>query len=289
MKASRKTRSGRRSPSRCRTRGVWPMSPKAALAFAALALVPVPAQATERLVALTPDAAEILVALGAAGEVVGRERTALDPAIKNAPVIGFSRSLAVEPVLALKPTLVIGSAAAQPAGIYGQLKRVGLNALKINQREDGADFADGIIKLGRAIGREDAARAAARRFEAGMKPASLTGRRILLSYDGKMVAGRGTPGDTLIRAAGGINAAASVDGFKTLNREAWIAARPELIVLAEHNRAVYGGLAAFSARPEVAATPAGRSGKVVEWPAGRFLRVSLDSPADAKALAGLAR
>ena len=80
-----------------------------------------------------------------------------------------------------------------------------------------------------------------------------TGKRYLISYDGRMAAGRGTAADVLIRAAGGVNAAAAIDGVKPMNREAWLAARPDVVIVAAHNRAVYGGLDALKARDEVLA------------------------------------
>jgi len=257
--------------------------PAKRLLWAALLLTPV-AHATERIVALTPDVAEVLVAIGAAPQVVGKERTVRDAALAHAQVVGFSRALTAEPVLKLKPTLVLGSAVAQPAGIYAKLRQTGLRAERVSQREDGTDFAQGIRKIGELAGHSASAQQVAQRFDSGMQPNTHSPKRVLLSYDGKLVAGRGTAGDTLIHAAGAVNAAA-VDGFRPLNREEWLKAKPDLIVLAEHNRAVYGGLERFKAKPEIAQSGA----RVVEWPAAKFLRISLDSPAAARQLAELLR
>lgn len=63
-----------------------------------------------------------------------------------------------------------------------------------------------------------------------------------------------------------------------MSREGWLAAKPDVIIIADHNRAVVGGVNKFSHRPEIAASAAGKSGGVHFWPADEFLRYSLDSP-----------
>jgi len=253
------------------------------------AAVSLPALAAERIVVLTPDVADIVVALKASSEVVGRDQLARNPELASAKVIGLSRSLSAEPIVALKPTLVIGSGMGHPQSIYGKLKQMGLRTEEIAQREDGSDFIAGMRRIGELIGKSQQANQLASAWQAGMQPAKQTGVRYLLSYDGRQVAGRNTAGDTLIRAAGGINAAANIDGFKQLNREAWLAAKPDVIIIASHTKAVYGGLAALKARTEVAASPAGKKGKVFELSANEFLRLGTDSPDNAKRLAELAQ
>lgn len=237
-----------------------------------------PASAAERLVALTPDVAEIVLALGAAGELVGRDAMSTEPALAKVPEIGLSRALSAEPVAAVKPTLVLGSAMAQPPSIYSKLRRLGLRAELVAQRPDGRDFADGVRKVGQLLGKGQEAAGIASRWEAAMRPQPATGKRYLLSYDGRYVAGRNTAGDTLIRAAGGINAAADVDGMKPLTREGWLKLQPDVVIVADHNRALYGSPAQLAARPELRSSPAARAGRVQAWPANRFMRMGMDSP-----------
>jgi iron complex transport system substrate-binding protein len=264
------------------------MRRKLVLAFLA-ATTALPAVAAERIVVLTPDVADILVALKAGGDVIGRDQMAKNPELASAKVIGLSRSLTVEPIAALKPSLVLGRGMAQPPGIYAKLKQLGLRTEEIAQYEDGRDYIAGIRRIGELVGKPQQATQLADSWQAAMHPARQTGVRYLLSYDGRQVAGRNTAADTLIRAAGGINAAANIDGFKQLNREAWLAAKPDVVIVAGHNKPVYGGLTALKARTEVAASPAGKSGKVFELPANQFLRLGTDSPANAHRLTELAR
>ena len=237
-----------------------------------------PLFAAERLVVVSSDVAEIVVALGASGTVVGRDRSSRMPELAHASEIGFVRALSAETIARARPTLVLGSAAAQPPGVWQQLRTIGLRAEEVSLAEDGSDFAAAIRRVGSLLGKPAAAEMLARSWQRKMVPRPANGRRYLISYDGTMVAGSGTPSDTLIRAAGGVNAAAQIKGYKTLSREAWRTLAPDVIVLAAHNTAVHGGAAAFSRRPEVATTPAGKAGKVIELSTRDAMMVTLDSP-----------
>ncbi|MDN3576229.1 ABC transporter substrate-binding protein [Chitinimonas viridis] len=237
------------------------------------------AQAAERLVILTSDIAEIVVALGHAPDVVGRDRSSRQTALAHATDIGLSRGVAVESVARLKPSLVLGSPMAMPDGIWQQLSGLGIKAVKLGTREDGSDYANTIRRVGGLIGADAAASKLASDWQHAMRPAPSIGRRVLITYEGKTVAGSDTPADALIRAAGGINAAAGVSGYKPLDPEAIAKLAPELILVADHNRAVYGGLESFKRRPDIAATPAGQHGRVYEVPVQDFFVVNLSSPA----------
>ncbi|WP_434632915.1 heme/hemin ABC transporter substrate-binding protein [Chromobacterium sp. CV08] len=255
------------------------MSRKPLLAGLLLAALPLTASAAERLVVVTPDIAEIVVALGAAGEVVGRDRSSREPELAHAQVVGFSRALNAETIARLKPTLVLGSAAAQPTTLWPQLKRLKLRAEEVGAREDGRDFAEAIRRIGGLLGRDAAAAKLAGDWQRGMQPRPARAVRYLVSYDGSLVAGRDTASDTLIRAAGGVNAAAGLSGFKPLGRDAWQALKPDVIILGSHTSAVYGGKEAFSRRPEIAATPAGKQGRVYQLPPQQGMLIGLGSPA----------
>ncbi|MFC4157779.1 heme/hemin ABC transporter substrate-binding protein [Chitinimonas lacunae] len=244
----------------------------------------VPAGAAERVVALTADVAEIAVALGRASDVIGRDQMARQPELSHAKVIGLSRALSVEPVARLQPTLVLGSAAAQPSSIWEQFRRVGIRAVQVSAHGDGRDYAEAIRTVGSLLGATPAADRLAQQWQQGMTPAAASGRRILISYEGRTVAGRDTPSDLLIRAAGAINVAAEVEGHKPLEPEAIARLAPDLILVAGHNRAVYGSLEQLRVRPDIAATPAGRRGRVYEWPVHELFNINLNSPAVVKRL-----
>lgn len=259
---------------------------KTSLAFFAL-LFAYQAQAAERVVVLTPDVADMVIAVGGASMVVGRDSLTVDPLLSKAKVVGFTKSLTPEAIISVKPTLILGSSMVQPAGIFKRLEDAGFKTKKLNMKEDAASYAASMEEVGVVLGRPEAGKAAAQKWLAGMQPKIVSGKRYLLTYDGKMVAGKNTAGDAMIRAAGGINATGNVEGFKTLNKEAWQAAKPDVVLIAPHNRASYGDVNAFLKRPEVASTPAGKNRQVYEWAARDYLRLGIDSPKNAAKLAKL--
>lgn len=231
-----------------------------------------------RIVTLTPDVADIVVELGSAKEVVGRERVSTNPALKNVPSIGLFHGLSVEPIAARKPTLVLGSWMAQPTSIYANLNRVGVKAVNVAPKDDINGYAAGIRQIGQLIGKSKEANALADRWLSQVKQMPKTGKRYLISYDGRYVSGRGTAADELIRRAGGINAAAAIEGMKPMSREAWLAAKPDIILIAERNQKLTGGVQGLIKRPEIAASPAAKQKKIYFMPSNDIFRYGLNTP-----------
>lgn len=235
------------------------------------------AHAYDRIVAMSPDVADVVVALGATNKLVGKDATNTNPALKDVPKVGMHRNITAESVLAVKPDLALGSYMVQPASIYKRLNDLNVKAANVAPKEGVDYFANSIKATGIYIGKKAAAATLASSWQQDMSPLTKTGKRYLLSYDGRIVAGKGTVGDELIRRAGGINAA-NVSGLKPMSREGWLAAKPDVIIIAEHNQKVIGGVDKFSKRPEIAVSDAAKNGKVAFWPADKFLRFGLQSP-----------
>lgn len=235
------------------------------------------AQAYDRIAVLSPDVADIVVALDKDNKVVGKDAFNQNPALKNVPSIGNHHNITPESVLAVKPDLVLGSYMVQPASIYQRLQSLNVKAVNVAPREDAATFANSIKLVGKYVGQTSKANSLANSWSKQMKAKPATKTRYLLSYDGRIVAGKGTVGDELIRRAGGINAA-NVTGLKPLSREGWLAAKPDVIIIADHNKPVIGSVAKFRQRPEVNNSPAAKNNKILFWPANDFLRFGLNSP-----------
>ena len=246
------------------------------------------AHAYERIVAMSPDVADVVVALGATHKLVGKDATNDNPALKNVPAVGMHRNITAESILAVKPDLVLGSYMVQPASIYQRLNSLKIKAVNVAPKEEVSTFANSIKTIGSYVDKKSQGTGLAKRWDADMRPLAKTGKRYLLSYDGRIVAGKGTVGDELIRRAGGINAA-NVTGLKPLSREGWLAAKPDVIIIADHNQAVVGGVSQFSKRPEIAVSKAGKNAGVHFWPADDFLRYGLNSPQVLKKLNAIAK
>lgn len=235
------------------------------------------AQAYERIVAMSPDVADVVVALGATNKLVGKDATNNNPALKNVKAVGMHRNLTAESVLAVKPDLALGSYMVQPASIYQRLNGLKVKAVNVAPKEDVKTFANSIQTIGSYVGKKPQSNQLAASWLKQMQPMKATKKRYILSYDGRIVAGKGTVGDELIRRAGGINAA-TVSGLKPMSREGWLAAKPDVIIIADHNQKLVGGVAGFSKRPEIAASMASKNGGIQFWSADSFLRFGLNSP-----------
>ncbi|UOP01880.1 heme/hemin ABC transporter substrate-binding protein [Kingella potus] len=233
----------------------------------------------QRIVVLTPDVADVVVELGALDEIVGKDQTVQNPALKGKPSIGIHRRLTVEPIAAVKPDIAIGSWMAQPESIFEHLKKAGINAVNVAPDDSIEAYPQSIRRIGGLIGRQAQADKAAAQWQAGMKQQPANGKRYLFSYDGyRIVSGKNTAADEIIRRAGGSNAASMIDGLKPMTREAWTAAKPDIIIIADHNTAMIGSVKEFAARPEIAATPAAKNGKIYLWKANDMFRYGLDTP-----------
>ena len=82
-----------------------------------------------------------------------------------------------------------------------------------------------------------------------------------------------------VMAAGGINAAAHVDGLKPLSREAWIAMKPDVVVITHHSLPMVGGsVEAFAQRPELKDSPAAKQKHIVALSASEAFSLDLNSP-----------
>lgn len=231
-----------------------------------------------RIVTLTADVADVIVALGSANEVVGRDISATNPALKNVPSIGLFHGLSVEPIAAKKPTIVLGSWMAQPASIYANLKRVGINAVNVQPNNSIEGYVSSIRQIGKLIGKSNQAETLAQNWHSQVKQMPKTGKRYLITYDGRYVSGRNTVADVLIQRAGGVNAAAAIDGLKPMSREAWLAAKPDVILVASRNAKLLGGVQGFAKRAEIAVSPAAKQKKIYFMPANDIFRYGLTTP-----------
>lgn len=248
------------------------------LALAALFAAAVPSVHAQRIVVLTPDAGDIVVALGSLDEVVGRDQTVQNAALKSKPSIGIHRNLTAEPIVAVKPDIAIGTWMAQPASIFEQLKKAGVNAVNVAPNDDINAYPQSIRTVGKLIGKSAQADKLAAQWQAQMKQYPATGKRYLFSYDGRIIAGKNTAADEIIKRAGGINAAAAIDGMKPMTREAWLAAKPDVIIVSDHHAQTLGGVKGLAAKSEIAASPAAKNGKIYFWKANDMFRYGLDTP-----------
>lgn len=236
-----------------------------------LLLLPAYAGATERVIALGSDVTEIAFALGRGDRLVAVDDTSTFPAAaRSLPRLGYYRTLAPEPLLAQRPTLILASPGAGPAAVLRQMERAGIRVVRLPE----AFSADGVAAKIRTVGNALGATAEADRLaretraalaSAGARPAGRPPRMLLVlaTAPGRVLAaGQNTAGDAFIRLAGGVNGFRA-DGYRPISAEAALAASPEIILVPSHVAEMMGGLEAVAREPLLARTPAARTGRII--------------------------
>lgn len=228
--------------------------------------------APPRTVVIGGDIAEIVAALDASDQLVGRDDTTLYPEeLQARPSVGYLRQLAAEGILALRPERLIVSAQAGPREVLAQLDASGVDIVRIPRADGIAAIPDKIMAVARALDRETQGRQLAdslgediARLEA-LEPLDDTRAMFLLSHSGMtpMVAGHGTEAQQALRDAGIVNAFAHMQGYKSVGAEALIHESPQAVIATHRGLDGVGGEAGLWRLPGLSMTPAGQDARVV--------------------------
>ncbi|USZ75042.1 PGF-CTERM-anchored ABC transporter substrate-binding protein [Halorussus vallis] len=205
----------------------------------------------ERVVSLSPSAAQTMWEIGARDEVVGVTQYAsyLDGADRKANVSGAGQTYVdVEKVVDLKPDLVLAPNVTD-AGTIQKLRDAGITVYHFRSADSIADVYRDVNTTGRLVGEC----AGAEETVSWMQDRIATVReavrgqerpRALYVFYG-YTAGNGTFIDEIIETAGARNVAAEagVSGFKKLNAEVVVERDPEWILMNDNDPAVPDGAA----------------------------------------------
>jgi len=199
----------------------------------------VTAHAAERVISLAPNLTEIICALGAADQLVGRTSVCDYPPepLKKVPVIGGFGAPSLEKLLAARPTLVV-DVALEDEAIGRQIAKLGLRRERIPCRTLD-DIPVAIRRLGVLLQREATAGALARQLAEGIataRQAAAAQRKPPLVFaeiwsDPAMTCGKTTFLAELITLAGGKNLG-DVSGrdYYAISTEWIIAQRPDIVL-----------------------------------------------------------
>ena len=221
-----------------------------------------------RIVSIGGAITEILYALGFEDRLAGVDATSLFPtaALRDKPNVGYMRQLSAEGVLGLNPSLVLAMQGSGPKETMDVLDAAKVPLVLVPETFTEQGLLDKIKLVGHAMDAD--ARAAClttavsgdlkqlRDLRAKVtKPVRVMFVMSLLSGRA-MVAGRKTAADEIINLSGGVNAIDSYDGYKMINDEAIVTARPDVVLTIERAKdsleaqAVYGH-PAFAMTPVV--------------------------------------
>lgn len=220
-----------------------------------------------RIVSIVPSVTEMLYSVGLGDKLVGVTEWCTYPeAARKVDKVG-DFNINIEAVLSKAPDLVVADMSMSGATI-GKLREFGLSVLAVNA-VNLEEMFDALMLLGRAGGREDAARALVGQLKSRVRKVveevALAKSRpsvfVEIWNEPLMTAGAGTYVDELIRLAGGTNIAAGVTGWPVFSHEAVIQDDPYMIILTNNNkdevyaRKAWTGLSALKAGRVVEADP----------------------------------
>lgn len=203
----------------------------------------------ERIVSTAASVTDILFAIGAGGQVVGRDDYSSYPeaALSIESIGSFFGGVPVEPILALEPDLVIAAEIISPEQVqemedlglivYWQANPLDIEELYENIQElaELTGYADGAAQV--VIDLSDRVSVVTAAVE-GAETVSVFYELDATDPLNPWTTGGGTFIDTIIQMAGGINAAEALEGaYAQISSEVLIAADPQVIVLAD---AAYG-------------------------------------------------
>jgi iron complex transport system substrate-binding protein len=228
------------------------------------------ASGKRRIITVGGAVTETVFALGAGDEVVAVDTSSVYPdGALRLPQVGYQRLLSAEGILALSPDLVIASEEAGPPATIEQLRSANVRVERMPNAKTPEEAAVRITAVGAALGRPASALADRVRRDSAAATARIPrdGPRFVFVYARGagilMVGGGDTGGSAMVELAGGRNAAGEIRGYKPLSAEVLIDAAPDVIVIPARGLESLGGTAGMLALPGVAATPAGRNGRIV--------------------------
>ncbi|MEM1214501.1 MAG: ABC transporter substrate-binding protein [Bacteroidota bacterium] len=233
--------------------------------------------APPRVISLSGAITDVLVTLGQADALVGRDVTSTYPAETTAeiPSLGHVSQLNAEAILALRPEIIFVEAdQAKQSSVLDQLSGSSVKVVPI-QTEYSLANAGKIAeqlqahmpiapeRVAALLQQNENTQARLQKTLSNVKESP----KVLFIYArgaGRLlVAGTETSASTVIDLAGGTNAIQSFTGFKALNSEALIEARPDVILMFTSGLASLDGKKGLAQIPGMLQTPAFQQNRII--------------------------
>lgn len=237
-----------------------------------------------RILPLTGAIAEVVFTLGLGGNVVGRDIAATFPEAAHLPLVTRAHDVSVEGVLSLRPTVILADRDTGPPEAMEQLRGSGIPVVIVDPAWSLPEVTPRIKTIARALGVAGAGDRLAERTEAQVRaarakaPAAAKPRVAFLYLRGTagvyLIGGKGSGADSMIEAAGGVDAGSAMGltkAFTPITTEALIAARPDVILVMSKGLASVGGVDGLVKIQGIAQTPAGQGRRVVDIEDGSLL------------------
>ncbi len=208
------------------------------------------AQPAQRIISIAPSNTELLFAVGAGAQVIGREEMSDYPAEAKAieSIGSVFGKLNTEAIVALKPDLIL-AAEINPAEQVKTLEDLGLTVYYLSNPLDFAGLTANINIIGALTGRtaeaDQLSQSIEARYKAVIDKVATASDKPTVFYEidatdptKPYTTGPGTFIDKLIDLAGGVNIGRALkDQFAQISSEELVKVNPDLIVLGD---ALYG-------------------------------------------------
>ena len=229
----------------------------------------------QKIVSLNGAVTEIVAALGHEKELVGVDVTSTYPAdVKTtAKDLGHVRSVNIEGIMALNPTLIIGTDKDMSPELLEKIKKSGVKAELFKQEFTPEGTKRLIADVAKVLNHKDFIQLNTK-IDADLKNVKplATAPKVLFIYargaNMMMVSGTGTPVDRVIALAGAKNAITDFEDFKPLTPEALIKGNPDVILMFDSGLESLGGAAGVLKIPGVDKTNAGKNKKIIAMDGG---------------------
>jgi iron complex transport system substrate-binding protein len=229
----------------------------------------------QRIISVNSAITEIISALGHQDEIVGVDVTSTYPEnIKTtAKDLGHIRSISIESIVALKPTMIFAAEGEISPELLEKLKASGIKPAIFTQEFTVEGARKLIADVAGALEHADY-KALQDKMDADLKNVKPIAKapKVLFIYargsNNMMVSGTGTPEDALIKMAGGKNAVTGFADFKPLTPEALIQGNPDVIFMYDSGIKGLGGAEGVLKIPGMNKTNAGKNKKIITMDGG---------------------
>lgn len=229
----------------------------------------------ERIVCISKQYSEIIYALGAEENIVAVDvSSTYPPQIKDLPTIGYHRALAAEPILSMKPTLILEDNNIGPEHVVTQLQSLKIPMKQFGQYEHTINGTDSLIReIGRYFNKEEKADALCKKLHADMKLANQNSLqyekkpKVLVIHFGQanniyLVMTKNSTAGKMIAWAGGEMAVDGERGMTQFSPEVVAKSNPDVILLTDYGYDRLGSTEGVGTLPGISSTRAFNEGKV---------------------------
>jgi iron complex transport system substrate-binding protein len=226
---------------------------------------------TQRIISLNGAVTEIIAALGHEKEIVGVDVTSTYPeTVKTtAKDLGHvSRGVTIESIIALKPTVILGTDKDMSPELLAKIKASGVKAQLFTQEFTPEGTKKLIEEVAKAVNNTEY-KALQDKVDADLKnvkPVAAAPKVLFIYARGAnmmMVSGTNTPVDKVIALAGGKNAVTDFEDYKPLTPEALIKGNPDVILMFDSGLQSLGGVENVLKITGVDKTNAGKNKKII--------------------------